>query len=196
MITNVWFWYYFSVIYLDSWRYIGWEPPSGYFKKSFVLSSFLFFFFFFFLFYPFFSFFFFVSLSGAPLAPGPLDIVQPCHSVATPLCKISFLLSFFGTFFYHFTAKLLIFYWHWAKKVLQMSQLPRSMWQIWFHIAMRAGSETNLFSLDLNCFFNRSRVVALETSCILLGYHVIYSIIEDLEEKKTCLPSWGHTTRH
>ena len=26
-----------------------------------------------------------LSLSGAPLAPGPLDIVHPCHPVATPL---------------------------------------------------------------------------------------------------------------
>ena len=29
--------------------------------------------------------FFFPLLSGAPLAPGPLDIVHPCHPVATPL---------------------------------------------------------------------------------------------------------------
>ena len=37
-----------------------------------------------------FSIFFFVSLSGALLAPGPLDIVHPCHPVATPL-NIGFL---------------------------------------------------------------------------------------------------------
>ena len=60
-------------------------PPSGY-LKSFVLS------FLFLIFYRF-SFFFpssilhfpFSSLSGAPLAPGPLDIVHPCHPIATPL---------------------------------------------------------------------------------------------------------------
>ena len=31
------------------------------------------------------SFSIFPSLSGAPLAPGPLDIVHPCHPVTTPL---------------------------------------------------------------------------------------------------------------
>ena len=73
-------------------------PPSGY-LKSFVLS---------FVFVLFFSFSFLfhflcvcvwgggggwvgvclcvcLHLSGAPLAPGPLDIVHPCHPVATPL---------------------------------------------------------------------------------------------------------------
>ena len=63
-------------------------PCSGILKVLFSLffSSFSSFF----LFYS--SFFiiiiiiyFFVSLSGAPLAPGPLDIVHPCHPVATPL---------------------------------------------------------------------------------------------------------------
>ena len=44
----------------------------------------LFFSFFSFLFFLFFSFLF-VSLSEAPLAPGPLDIVHPCHPVAKPL---------------------------------------------------------------------------------------------------------------
>ena len=96
----------FSVIYLDSWGYIGWVTPSGY-LKSFVPSFFFSFpFFIFFLFFIFFSFFFsflhflffflffsflpfpfffFVSFSGAPLVPGPLGIVHPCHPVATPL---------------------------------------------------------------------------------------------------------------
>ena len=45
----------------------------------------LFSFFFSFLFFIFFFLFYFVSLSGAPLAPGPLDIVHPCHPVATPM---------------------------------------------------------------------------------------------------------------
>ena len=67
----------FSVIYLDSWGYIGWWPPSGY-LKSLVLS-------FSFLFFSILHFLFCLSLSGAPLAPGPLDIVHPCHPVATPL---------------------------------------------------------------------------------------------------------------
>ena len=61
----------FSLIYLESWVYISCGGPSG-FLKSVVLS---------FLFFP----FIFLSLSGAPLALGPLDIVHPCHPVATPL---------------------------------------------------------------------------------------------------------------
>ena len=62
--------------------------PSRVFKKlrSLFFSSFSFFLFFSFCFLFFISFsFLFVSLSGAPLAPGPLDIVHPCHSVTTPL---------------------------------------------------------------------------------------------------------------
>ena len=56
-----------------------WGPRPGIWKVLFS-SSFL----------PFFSFLFFIfffclSLSGAFLAPGPLDIVHPCHPVATPL---------------------------------------------------------------------------------------------------------------
>ena len=64
----------FSVICLDSWG-----APSGYFK-SFVLS-FLFFFFHYFI-------FFLICFSlGGPFSSGagPLDIVHPCHPVATPL---------------------------------------------------------------------------------------------------------------
>ena len=68
----------FSVTYLNSWGYIGWGPPSRY-LKIFILS------FLFVLFYLFFFLFFFSSLSGAPLAPRPLDIVHPRHPVATPL---------------------------------------------------------------------------------------------------------------
>ena len=68
----------FSVIYLDSWGYIGWGPRPGIWTVSFSL-----FFFFSILHFP----FLFVSLSGAPLAPGPLDIVHPCHPVATPLLR-------------------------------------------------------------------------------------------------------------
>ena len=49
---------------------------------SLLFSSFSFFLFFFSILH-FLSFF--VSLSGAPLAPGPMDIVHPCHPVATPL---------------------------------------------------------------------------------------------------------------
>ena len=51
---------------------------SGYLKSfifSFLSSPFFFLFF----------IFFFISLSGAPLAPQPLDIVHPCHPVATQL---------------------------------------------------------------------------------------------------------------
>ena len=48
--------------------------PSGY-GKSFVL----------FVFFFFYSSFFFCLSLGAPLAPGPLDIVHPCHPVAMPL---------------------------------------------------------------------------------------------------------------
>ena len=49
--------------------------------------------FFSFLPFPFFSsfsfFFFFLSVSlRTPLAPGPLDIVHPCHPVATPLALL------------------------------------------------------------------------------------------------------------
>ena len=60
--------------------------PSGY-LKSFDVLSFPFFlcFCFCFCFLPFLFFIFIVCLSGASLAPGPLDIVQPCHPVATPL---------------------------------------------------------------------------------------------------------------
>ena len=79
MITNVWFCYFLSVIYLDSWGYMGWGPVRVLWKISFSV-----------FFFPFFSilffFFFFLDLSfGAPLAPGPLDIVHPCHPVATQL---------------------------------------------------------------------------------------------------------------
>ena len=55
--------------------------PSGYLKSIVLSFSFLPFFLFRFRFF----IFFFVSLSVAPLAPGPLDIVHPCHPVATPL---------------------------------------------------------------------------------------------------------------
>ena len=51
-----------------------------FFSFSIIIFFFLFFFFFFFLF-----FVFCLSLSRSPLAPGPLDIVHPCHPVATPL---------------------------------------------------------------------------------------------------------------
>ena len=72
----------FSVIYLDSWGIYRVRTPVRVFKKvtfSLFFSSFSFLFsFLHFLFYLFF-------LSGAPLAPGPLDIVHPCHLVATPL---------------------------------------------------------------------------------------------------------------
>ena len=54
------------------------------FEKFLSLFSFLpFLFFFFFLFFIFFLSF--LSLSRGPLTPGPLDIVHPCHPVATPL---------------------------------------------------------------------------------------------------------------
>ena len=72
----------FSVIYLDSWEYIGWGPPSEY-LKSFVLS-FLFFSSFSFLLFSILHFLFCLSLGG-PFSSGPLDIVHPCHPVATPL---------------------------------------------------------------------------------------------------------------
>ena len=52
---------------------------SLFFSSLFSILHFLFLSFFFF------SFFFFVSLLGAPLALGPLDIVHPCHPVATSL---------------------------------------------------------------------------------------------------------------
>ena len=73
----------FSVIYLDPWGYIWWALPVGppfRYLKRFLLS------------FPFFLFFFIclsLSLSlGAPLVPGPLDIVHPCHPVATPLSVV------------------------------------------------------------------------------------------------------------
>ena len=72
----------FSVIYLNKWGYIWWGPPSGYLKSFSSFSSVCLLFFF--LFFIFFSLLF-VSLSRALLAPGPLDIVHPCHSVAAPL---------------------------------------------------------------------------------------------------------------
>ena len=50
-------------------------PPSGY-LKNFVLS------------FHFFIFFFICLSFGAPLAPGHLDIVHPCHPVATPLIEL------------------------------------------------------------------------------------------------------------
>ena len=58
-------------------------PSSGY-LKSFVLS------FLFFVFFFFFSIlhFLFLFLPGALLALGPLDIVHPCHPVATPLFPV------------------------------------------------------------------------------------------------------------
>ena len=78
----------FSVISLDSWGYIGWGLRPGIWKCSFsfFFSSFSFFFSLSFLFFILFSFYLSRSLSwGPPLAPGPLDIVHPCHPVATPL---------------------------------------------------------------------------------------------------------------
>ena len=82
MIINVWFWYFLSstLTHGDTSGRVSVQV----FEKFHSLFSFLFFFFLFF----FFSFlFFFSSLSGAPLAPGPLDIVHPCHPVATPLIE-------------------------------------------------------------------------------------------------------------
>ena len=60
------------------------EAPSGY-LKSFVLSFIFFLFFSFSFVFLFCSSFSFFSLSAAPKAPGPLDIVHPCLPVATPL---------------------------------------------------------------------------------------------------------------
>ena len=57
--------------------------PVRVFEKFHSLFSFLPFLFF--SSFLFFSCIFCLSLSGAPLAPGPLDIVHPCHPVATPL---------------------------------------------------------------------------------------------------------------
>ena len=78
----------FSVIYL---RLMGIYGGGG--GRPGILKSFFpsfHFFFFFFLSFLFFVFFFsFVSFSGDPLAPGPLDIVHPCHPVATPLSKLT-----------------------------------------------------------------------------------------------------------
>ena len=86
MITCVWFWYFLSSTY--SWGYIGWGPLSGY-LKSFVLSFLFCFISFLFSFSVFLFLFFFLSLSlslsEALLLQGPLDIVHPCHPVATPL---------------------------------------------------------------------------------------------------------------
>ena len=66
--------------------------PVLIFEKFCSLFSFFFFSILHFLFFLFFFFFFFfVSLSGAPLAPRPLDIVHPCHPVATPLDTYNFL---------------------------------------------------------------------------------------------------------
>ena len=68
------------------WFPMWWGPRPGILK---VLFSLFFSSFFFFSFSP---FSFFVSGLGALLAPGPLDIVHPCHPVATPLvmntCKL------------------------------------------------------------------------------------------------------------
>ena len=73
----------FSVIYLNSWGYIGWGPVRV-FKKFRSLFSFLPFFF------SFLFFIFIVCLSGDSLAPGPLDIVHPCHPDATLLHKADY----------------------------------------------------------------------------------------------------------
>ena len=66
---------------------IRWGPCLGIWKVSFSLffSSCSFFFFLSFLS---FIFYFSLSLSGAPYSSGPLDIVHPCHPVATPLLHI------------------------------------------------------------------------------------------------------------
>ena len=76
-------------------------PLSGYFKGpiSLFFSSFSVFFFFVFSFL-FFIFFFPLSLGGPPLAPGPLDIVHPCHPVATPLTIDTQLRSFYFKLFH------------------------------------------------------------------------------------------------
>ena len=68
-----------SAIFLDSWGYIGWGPPSGY-LKSFLLS-FLFFLFFFFLlfFFCFLYFHFLLSLGG-----GGLKLWGPGHCPPMP----------------------------------------------------------------------------------------------------------------
>ena len=63
--------------------------PVQVFEKFRSLFSFLFIFFLFLLFL--FFVFFFVSLSWTPLAPGTLDIVHPCHPVATPLMVLHML---------------------------------------------------------------------------------------------------------
>ena len=65
------------------------------------LPFFLFFSFFFFFFFSFLHFLFCLSLSlsGALLAPGPMDIVHPCHPVATPLAKIFIMIKLLHSFF-------------------------------------------------------------------------------------------------
>ena len=82
MITNLFDFGIFSHMLRHMGIYWVWVPV-----RVFEMFRFLFLFFssfsFFFSFL-FFIFFFCLSL-GAPLAPGPLDIVHPCHPVATPL---------------------------------------------------------------------------------------------------------------
>ena len=69
-------------------------PHPGIFK-TFVLSFHFLLFFSFCSSFLFFIFFFSPSLSGAPSAPGPLDIVHPCHPVATPLSLTNKIVYFF-----------------------------------------------------------------------------------------------------
>ena len=84
----------FSVIYFRTPVDISgaWAPRPGIWKVLFSLFFSSFFLFFSFLFFIF-VFFGGVSLLWAPLAPGPLDIVHPCHPVATPLPMALFYLK-------------------------------------------------------------------------------------------------------
>ena len=82
-----------------------WWGPVRVFEK--FRSPFSFLFFHFFVFFSFLHFRFCLSL-GALLAPGPLDIVHPCHPVATPLRFLPFLPDF-SSFFPLFSRCLAIF---------------------------------------------------------------------------------------
>ena len=75
----------FRSLFLSSFSFLSFHLLLIFFFEFysflFLFFSFLFVFSFSFLF----SLFFFSLSLGAPLAPGPMDIVHPCHPVATPL---------------------------------------------------------------------------------------------------------------
>ena len=178
----------------------GGEPRRSIWKVSFsrFFSSFSFLFFFFSIL----RFLFSLSLE-APLAPGPLDIVHPCHPVATPLSLVfSQVLSKFDV--YHDCNVLLrylasrsfdvtpqIFKDEICKTSLMVFlRFPPPAWRWYFFFTMQecqvvrslhgsatCGESLNLAALWMKTLPNRSNVVQVlllkTTDLEIIEYHVM-----------------------